>query len=86
MQKKLKEFNEKDPIFIDANIFLHHAFDSNPISIQFLKAALLKAKEYGLVMADASHIAVMERKGISHMASSDGDFSSVKNITLWSPN
>ncbi len=169
MQKRLKEFNEKEPIFIDANIFLHHAFDANPNSIQFLKsvessnikaytsalvieeimfklimqsasnflhkltlqdvkgllrdnkyrekifkpvleyrgyieilkdfglavldltdkdmaAALLKAKEYGLIMADASHIAVMERKGISNIASSDGDFSSVKNITLWSPN
>jgi hypothetical protein len=27
----------------------------------------------------------MERKGITHMASSDGDFRSVENITLWSP-
>jgi predicted nucleic acid-binding protein len=168
MEKKLKEFNEKEAIFIDANIFLHHAFDVNPISVQFLKkiessntkaytsalvieevmfklimqsasnffgkmtlqdvkgllrdgkykekifkpvieyrgyidilkdfglavldvtdkdmaAALRKAKEYGLVMADASHIAVMERKGIAHMASSDADFRSVKDITLWSP-
>ena len=37
MEKKLKEFNEKEAIFIDANIFLHHAFDVNPISVQFLK-------------------------------------------------
>lgn len=168
MEKKLKEFKEKEAVFIDANIFLHHAFDVNPISVQFLKkvessnikaytsalvieevmfklimqsasnfldkltlhdvkgllrdskykeklfkpvmeyrsyidilkdfglaildvtdkdmaAGLRKAKEYGLVMADASHIAVMERKGITHMASSDGDFRSVENITLWSP-
>ncbi|HCC68782.1 MAG TPA: hypothetical protein DEP99_02740 [Nitrospiraceae bacterium] len=37
MQKTLKDFDSKDAIFIDANIFLHHAFDINPISIEFLK-------------------------------------------------
>jgi hypothetical protein len=33
MEKRLKEFKEKEAIFIDANIFLHHAFDVNPISV-----------------------------------------------------
>jgi predicted nucleic acid-binding protein len=36
-------------------------------------------------MADAAHLAVMERKGISHMASSDSDYMAVSNITLWTP-
>ncbi len=168
MQKSLKEFKEKEAIFIDANIFLHHAFDINAISVQFLKkvessdikaytsalvieevmfklvmqsasnfldkvtvqdvkellresdnrerifkpvleyrsyidvlrdfglvildvtdkdmiTALQRAKEFGLIMADAAHIGVMERKGITHMASSDSDFRSLKNVTLWSP-
>lgn len=168
MQKNLKEFKEKEAIFIDANIFLHHAFDVNPISVQFLKkvessnikaytsalvieevmfklimqsasnllnkvtvqdvkgllkeshnrekifkpvleyrsyidvlkdfglvildvtdkdmiTALQRAKEFGLIMADAVHIGVMERKGITHLASSDSDFRSMKDITLWSP-
>jgi predicted nucleic acid-binding protein len=168
MQKNLKEFKEKEAIFIDANIFLHHAFDMNPTSVEFLKAvesfnlkaytsalvieeitfkliiqsasnfldkvtlqnvkvllkdtknkekvfkpvmeyrgyidmlkdfgltvldltdkdmalAIQKAKIYGLITADAAHIAVMERKGITHMASSDSDFRAVNNITLWSP-
>ena len=168
MQKNLKDFKGKESIFIDANIFLHHAFDMNPISVEFLKTvesfnlkaftsalvieevmfklvmqsasnflgkvtlqdiksfwkdlrnrekvfkpvteyreyidtlkdfglavldltdkdmalALEKAKAYGLIMADAAHLAVMERKGIGHMASSDSDFKAVSNITLWTP-
>lgn len=168
MQRNLKDFKGKEAIFIDANIFLHHAFDMNPASVEFLKTvesfslkaytsalvieeimfklimqsasnflekptlqnlkvllkntrtkekifkpvveyreyidmlkdfglavldltdkdmvtAIQKAKIYGLIAADAAHIAVMERKGITHMASSDGDFRAVNNITLWSP-
>ena len=37
MQKNLRDFKGKDAIFIDANLFLNHAFDINPISIEFLK-------------------------------------------------
>lgn len=168
MQKNLKGFKEKDGIFIDANIFLHHAFDMNSTSVDFLKKvessnlkaytsalvieevlfklvmqsasnfldkvrlqnikvllkdtktrekilkpvmeyrgyidmlkgfgltvldltdkdmtiAIEKSKTYGLITADAAHIAVMERKGIIHMASSDNDFEPVNKITLWSP-
>lgn len=168
MQKNLKDFKGKEAIFIDANIFLHHAFDSNPISVDFLKTvessnlkaftsvlvveevlfklimqsasnflgkvtlqdikvylrdsrnrakvfkpvaeyrgyidtlkdfglvildltdkdmalALERAKGYGLMLADAAHLAVMERKGISHLASSDSDFKAVDHLTLWMP-
>jgi predicted nucleic acid-binding protein len=168
MQKNLKDFKGKEAIFVDANIFLHHAFDMNPTSVEFLKtvesfslkaytsalvieeitfkliiqsasnfldkptlqnikillkdtktkeevfkpveeyrgyidmlkdfgltvldltdkdmsSAIQKAKIYGLITADAAHIAVMERKGITHLASSDSDFKAVSHITLWSP-
>lgn len=168
MLKNINDFSEKTPIFIDANIFLHHAFNSNNDSIEFLKkiesssikgytsalvleevvyklvmqsasnlldpitlkgvkgllkkadkrksifkpvaaymeyiemltklglgvlelngrdmvSALQKAQDYGLMTADAAHIAVMERKGIHHLASSDGDFKSVETITIWAP-
>ncbi|MEW6681119.1 MAG: PIN domain-containing protein [bacterium] len=37
MEKKLKDFIGKEAIFIDANIFLYHAFGTNVISIEFLK-------------------------------------------------
>ncbi len=168
MRKNLKDFKGKEAIFIDANIFLHHAFDMNPASVEFLKAvessnlkaytsalvieevtfklimqsasnflekvtlqnvkvllkdakakekvfkpiieyrgyldmlkdfglavldltdkdmtaAIQKAKAYGLIAADAAHLAVMERKDIVHMASSDSDFQVANHITLWSP-
>lgn len=168
MPKNLKDFQEDDSVFIDANIFLHHAFGTNAVSTGFLKkveteqrkaytSALVleevafklvmqsasnfvekinldklksllgdkknrkkvldpvekymgyidilrdmglrvidltgkditlsveKAKAHGLITADAAHLAVMERKGIKHIASSDGDFGAVEHITLWSP-
>jgi predicted nucleic acid-binding protein len=168
MQKNLKDFKGKDAIFIDGNIFLHHAFDINPISVEFLKnieslnikaytsalvleevtfklimqsasnildrvtvqsvkallfddkkrlevfkpvmeymkyismlkesglgiidltygdmiAAVQKGRTYGLITADSAHIAVMERKGITNIATSDSDFNVVSGITLWSP-
>ncbi len=168
MRKNLKDFKAKEAMFVDANIFLHHAFDMNPISVEFLKAiestnlkaytsalvieeitfklimqsasnflekltlqnvkallkdtktkekifkpvieymgyldmlkdfgltvldltdkdmaaAIQKAKGYGLIAADAAHLAVMERKGIVHMASGDSDFQAVADLTLWSP-
>lgn len=37
MRRNLKDFAGKAPIFIDANIFLHHAFGTNITSIEFLK-------------------------------------------------
>jgi len=37
MLRSLKDFTGKEAIFIDANIFLHHAFNTNTTSIEFLK-------------------------------------------------
>jgi predicted nucleic acid-binding protein len=168
MQRNLKDFSGKEPIFIDANIFLHHAFDLNSDSIEFLKKvetvnlkaftsalvieeitfklimqsasnflsrvtlpkvkdllkdklkrekviapveayrsyinslkdlglkildltdedmkrALQISKAYGLVTADASHVAVMERTRIGSLATGDSDFRVLKEITVWSP-
>ncbi|MDO8446762.1 MAG: PIN domain-containing protein [Deltaproteobacteria bacterium] len=168
MQKNLRYFNGKEAIFIDSNIFLHHAFDINHVSVEFLNmaelhnlkiytsslvleevsfkllmqsasnfldkvtvpkvktllhnekkreqvldsvlkymgyiallkesgmtvlelkdsdimTALQKTMEYGLITADAAHYAVMERKGIRHIATGDNDFKSVPGLTLWMP-
>jgi predicted nucleic acid-binding protein len=168
MVRNLKDFEERKPIFIDANIFLYHAFNTNSDAIDFLqrvessslkastsslaleevffkllmqsasnsieKVTVKKVKnilrddtrreailkplvEYGkyigilrdagmtvlelkgedilaaidasgqhnLVVADAAHLAVMRRKKIDQLASADGDFSTVPDITLWSP-
>lgn len=167
MPKSVSEFSG-DVIFIDANIFLHHAFGTNDSSIAFLKrvetenikaytSALVleevvfklvmqsasnfvekinleklkrflsdgknrkktldpverylsyittlgsmglrvidltlkditisfeKAKSHGLITADAAHLAVMERKGIRDIASSDADFELVDTINVRAP-
>lgn len=47
--------------------------------------AIQKAKAYGLITADAAHLAIMERKGINHIATGDNDFKVVPDITMWSP-
>lgn len=168
MKKSLKEFREREGIFVDANIFLHHAFDINTVSVEFLKKieyssmkvytsalvmeevtfklvmqsasnfidratlngvknlikdnkvkekiflpveeyreyidnlkevgmtvldltdkdmseAIKKAKAHGLITADAAHLAVMARKGITNIATNDNDFEAVSGITVWSP-
>jgi predicted nucleic acid-binding protein len=168
MLKKISSFSEKAPIFIDANIFLHHAFNTNADSVDFLKKvessrlkgytsalvleevifklimqsasnllspvtlngvkglickaekkksifrpviaymeyiemlsrlglgiieltgkdminALKKSQDHGLMTADAAHIAVMERKGMEHLASSDKDFAEIETISVWAP-
>lgn len=168
MQKNLKDFQGSNPVFIDTTIFLHHAFDTNPVSVEFLsrielsnikaytsalvleevsykimmqsasnylervtvqrvkkllenpknrgkvlsplieymdyidklqeagltvidlkgsdmKQAALRAKNSGLITADAAHLAVMLRKSIHHIATDDSDFATVANISVWSP-
>ncbi len=50
-----------------------------------IQEALPKSLSYGLMTADAAHLAVTERRKVSHMASDDSDFEMVPGITLWSP-
>lgn len=35
--KKLRDFNAKEPIFVDANIFIFHALGTNEEAVEFLK-------------------------------------------------
>lgn len=168
MPRSLKDFHGEAAVFIDANIFLHHAFGSSNASMEFLKrveteniraytsalvleevafklimqsasnfvekinldklkrfltdaanrekaldpvkkymgyiqmlrvmglkivdltsaditASIEKAAAYGLITSDGAHLSVMERKGIKHIVSSDQDFGTLEDITLWSP-
>jgi predicted nucleic acid-binding protein len=50
-----------------------------------MRRALQLSKTYGLVTVDASHAAVMERAGISDLATGDSDFRVLKEMTVWSP-
>lgn len=168
MVRNLNDFREKELIFIDANIFLCHALNTNDDAIRFLQkvetssfkaatsslvleevffkllmqsasnyvekvsvervktllrdaakrevilqpvaeygkyihilrdvglkvldfaaadilAAVEGARRHQLMVADASHLAVMQRKKIRHLASGDRDFAVVPEISVWSP-
>ncbi len=57
MCKSLRDFNGKEAIFIDANIFLHHAFDTNTVSVGFLKkveVSNIKAYTSALVIEEVT--------------------------------
>ncbi len=47
--------------------------------------AIHLSRRWGLLTADALHLAVMERKRIVHLASADRDFEGIEGITLWRP-
>lgn len=63
MPRNLKDFQGEAPIFIDANIFLHHAFGTNTASIEFLKRVEvenIKAYTSALVMEEVTFKLVMQ--------------------------
>jgi predicted nucleic acid-binding protein len=63
MRKNLRDFEGSSPIFIDATIFLHHAFDTNPISAEFLKRieiSSMKAYTSALVLEEVSYKIMMQ--------------------------
>lgn len=77
MQKNLRDFEGSSPIFIDATIFLHHAFDTNSISVEFLNrielsniktytsALVLEEVSYKIMMQSASNY--LERVTVRHV-------------------
>jgi len=63
MRKNLRDFEGGSPVFIDATIFLHHAFDTNPISVEFLKrveTSSMKAYTSALVLEEVSYKIIMQ--------------------------
>lgn len=63
MQKDLRDFEGSGPVFIDSTIFLHHAFDTNPISVEFLnriELSNIKAYTSALVLEEVSYKIMMQ--------------------------
>jgi predicted nucleic acid-binding protein len=77
MLKNLSDFKGNSAVFIDATIFLHHAFDSNPVSVEFLSriettniktytsALVLEEVSYKIMMQSASNF--IERVTVRHV-------------------
>ncbi|OFW52518.1 MAG: hypothetical protein A2163_08205 [Actinobacteria bacterium RBG_13_35_12] len=63
MQKSLKDFQSGEAVFIDASIFLHHAFDINNVSIEFLgrvETSNIKAYTSSLVIEEIFFKLIMQ--------------------------
>ena len=63
MLKNLRDFKGSSAVFIDATIFLHHAFDSNPVSVEFLsriETTNIKAYTSALVLEEVSYKIMMQ--------------------------
>lgn len=63
MQKNLRDFEGTSAIFIDATVFLQHAFDTNPVSVEFLnriELSNIKAYTSALVLEEVSYKIMMQ--------------------------
>ena len=63
MQKNLRDFEGTSAIFIDATVFLQHAFDTNPVSVGFLnriELSNIKAYTSALVLEEVSYKIMMQ--------------------------
>ena len=63
MRKNLRDFEGTSAVFIDATVFLHHAFDANPVSVEFLsriELSNIKAYTSALVLEEVSYKIMMQ--------------------------
>jgi len=63
MLKNLRDYSGSSTVFVDATIFLHHAFDSNPVSVEFLsriETSKIKAYTSALVLEEVSYKIMMQ--------------------------
>jgi predicted nucleic acid-binding protein len=63
MRKNLRNFEGTSAVFIDATIFLQHAFDTNPVSVEFLnriELSNIKAYTSALVLEEVSYKIMMQ--------------------------
>jgi predicted nucleic acid-binding protein len=77
MRKNLRDFEGTSAVFIDATVFLHHAFDANPVSVEFLNrielsnikpytsALVLEEVSYKIMMQSASNF--LEKVSVQHV-------------------
>lgn len=56
-----------------------------PVDDQLLGSASGLAVQHGLLTNDALIMALMQRHGLSHLATNDDDFDSVPGMTVWKP-
>ncbi|HEY7155349.1 MAG TPA: type II toxin-antitoxin system VapC family toxin [Gemmataceae bacterium] len=56
-----------------------------PVTVQEVSRAVDLARQFGLLIGDALIVALMQRHGLTHLASNDADFDRVPGITRYAP-
>jgi predicted nucleic acid-binding protein len=56
-----------------------------PQETSMLKQAVSLSQSHQLLLGDATIVALMQRHGITHLATNDDDFDRVPEITVWKP-
>lgn len=59
--------------------------DVPEVTASVMFAAVEISADTGLLITDAAHVALMQEKGIVHIASDDEDFTPIPGLTLWKP-
>jgi predicted nucleic acid-binding protein len=56
-----------------------------PHEASILSQAVALSQSHQLLLGDATIVALMQRHGITHLATNDDDFARVPGITIWQP-
>lgn len=56
-----------------------------PVDLTIIRQSAELAQQHGLLTNDAIIVALMQRHGISHLATNDDDFDRVPGIQVWKP-
>jgi predicted nucleic acid-binding protein len=56
-----------------------------PNEVSIITTAINIAQNHRLLMGDASIVALIQRHGLTHLATNDDDFDRVPGITVWKP-
>jgi hypothetical protein len=68
-----------------SEIFARLPLELLSINTASFVAAMKVSRQHGLLTNDALIVALMQRHGITHLATNDDDFDRVPGITVWKP-
>lgn len=63
----------------------HFGVQVLPITLPLVETATVLSRQLGLLTGDALIVAVMQRHGLTHLASNDADFDGVPGVTRYGP-
>lgn len=77
--KQAKEYNDYLTELINGELFVAD------LNWKIAADSVAMGEKYGLLTADAFHVATMKQNGINNIATNDSDFDRVEFLTIWKP-